>query len=226
MTTAVTPMDRRKVDDCWSRIGIGGDKSCPKLSEHVHCRNCEVYSKAARALLDMDLPADDIDRWTKHVAEPLAQHSEHTDSVLVCRSGTECLGLPTAQCHEVVSDRTIRSVPHRRNPAVLGLANIHGELVVCVSLATLLGIQAHTDSGTRRLLVINGASAPTALRVDEAYGTYRFNARDLARPPAVSASSASTAIGSSVRGILRWRDRTIGVLDEAALMIRVTRVLA
>ena len=36
------------IDDCWNRIGVHGDKSCPLLSEHIHCRNCAVYSAAAR----------------------------------------------------------------------------------------------------------------------------------------------------------------------------------
>ena len=40
------------VDDCWNRIGIRGDQSCPKLPEYVHCRNCPVYASAARRLLD------------------------------------------------------------------------------------------------------------------------------------------------------------------------------
>src|SRR4029077_5730556 len=28
------------VDDCWNRIGVRGDASCPELKHHVHCRNC------------------------------------------------------------------------------------------------------------------------------------------------------------------------------------------
>ena len=37
-----------RVDDCWNRIGVSGDQSCEKLEQHVHCRNCEVYSSAAQ----------------------------------------------------------------------------------------------------------------------------------------------------------------------------------
>ena len=40
----LTLADTQAIDDCWNRIGIHGDKSCPLLAEHIHCRNCSVYS--------------------------------------------------------------------------------------------------------------------------------------------------------------------------------------
>ena len=36
--------DVEHIDDCWNRIGVHGNKSCPLLAEHVHCRNCAVYA--------------------------------------------------------------------------------------------------------------------------------------------------------------------------------------
>ncbi|HBP1772226.1 TPA: chemotaxis protein CheW, partial [Pseudomonas aeruginosa] len=44
---SLTLLDTQQVDDCWNRIGVHGDKSCERLAEHVHCRNCEVYAAAA-----------------------------------------------------------------------------------------------------------------------------------------------------------------------------------
>ncbi len=48
----VTCADAQAIDDCWNRIGIHGDKTCPLLADHIHCRNCAVYSAAATRLLD------------------------------------------------------------------------------------------------------------------------------------------------------------------------------
>ena len=50
MTDALARLS--EVDDCWNRIGIRGDKSCERLPEHVHCRNCPVYAAAAKRILD------------------------------------------------------------------------------------------------------------------------------------------------------------------------------
>ncbi|WP_445633698.1 hypothetical protein [Nostoc sp. DSM 114161] len=33
-----------QIESCWNVIGIEGDRSCPQLSIHAHCRNCPVYS--------------------------------------------------------------------------------------------------------------------------------------------------------------------------------------
>jgi len=40
------------VDDCWRRIGTGGDRSCPRLQDCLRCRNCPVYAQAAVTVLD------------------------------------------------------------------------------------------------------------------------------------------------------------------------------
>ncbi|HCF6871985.1 TPA: chemotaxis protein CheW, partial [Pseudomonas aeruginosa] len=59
---SLTLLDTQQVDDCWNRIGVHGDKSCERLAEHVHCRNCEVYAAAATYLLDrIALRQDQLD---------------------------------------------------------------------------------------------------------------------------------------------------------------------
>ena len=39
------------VGDCWNTIGVSGDRSCPELNTHIHCRSCPVFAAAARASL-------------------------------------------------------------------------------------------------------------------------------------------------------------------------------
>src|SRR5690348_4897455 len=50
--------------DCWNRIGIAGDRSCPELKLHVVCRNCPVYASAAKAFFDRPAPSGYLDDWT------------------------------------------------------------------------------------------------------------------------------------------------------------------
>lgn len=57
------------VNDCWNKIGVRGDGSCPELARYVHCRNCPVYFAGAGAVLDRPAPSDYLAEWTDHFAE-------------------------------------------------------------------------------------------------------------------------------------------------------------
>ncbi|MDM9384291.1 hypothetical protein QUB80_26815 [Chlorogloeopsis sp. ULAP01] len=41
---------------CWNIIGIMGDRSCPELSNFIHCRNCPIYSAGGHQLLERCVP--------------------------------------------------------------------------------------------------------------------------------------------------------------------------
>ncbi|WP_088145916.1 chemotaxis protein CheW, partial [Achromobacter denitrificans] len=145
------------VDDCWNRIGIRGDKSCPQLPAHVHCRNCPVYAAAAKRILDRLPPqmedGDDAAAGT--------QERGDLSSLLVFRVQREWLALPTRALDEVAGMRRILGLPHRRDPAMLGVANVRGTLTVCVSLPRLLGLDAMAQARERpaaaRMLILGGA---------------------------------------------------------------------
>ncbi|SAK75290.1 chemotaxis protein CheW [Caballeronia hypogeia] len=135
------------IDDCWNRIGMRGDASCPKLERHVHCRNCPVHDQAASRVLDRVEARTSIEQTGAALAGVARGDAEtDTPSCLVFRVGGEWLGLPTAVCTQVAQLRPVHSLPHRRNRAVLGVVNVRGRLLVCASLARLFGIE---DGGAK-----------------------------------------------------------------------------
>lgn len=217
-----------KVDDCWNRIGIRGDKSCPQLVEHVHCRNCPVYANAARRLLDRFPPQDRVarDDAPRGMQETSAQGPMLT--ILVFRLEREWLALPTGALDEVTSVRTIHSLPHRLDEAVLGVVNVRGSLTVCVSLARLLGLEAALPSESReragapRMLLIGGAGRAVVLPVDEVDGIHSVSADTMGALPATVQGSTS----KYSRGVVRCGSRSVGVLDDVLLMHALERSLA
>jgi len=211
-------------DDCWNRIGILGDASCPRLREHVHCRNCTVYSAAAMTLLETDLPQDYRTRWTAHVARPEQNGAAGLESAIVFRLRGEWLALPSRVLEEVAGMRPIHTLPHRRGGIVLGLANVRGELRACVSLARLLGLQdaASDTSDKQRLLVARQRRDPVAFPVDAVHGLHRFQPQQLQAQPATIALAAA----SYTRAVLRWQETFVALLDEHALFRTVDRSLA
>ncbi len=228
---ASLPVSDKVVEACWRHIGTRGDRTCPRLVEYVRCRNCPVFAAGARALLDRSLPDGYAAEWSERVATAkVAQDGGNTLSAVVFRLATEWFALPTEILDEIADTRPIHSLPHRRNPVVLGLCNVRGALIVCVSLHAMLGLAEQTSDDpdravmTRpRLVVIRHTSGPVAFRVDDVQPTFRFDEASLRSVPATVAKAASS---SYVKGLLPWREGTVGYLDPERTMQAINQSLA
>lgn len=218
------PMD----EDCWNRIGVWGDGRCPELRSHTHCRNCPVYAAAAAALLDSAAPAGYLQARTEHYAAPLQPVVGRCDSVLIFRLKGEWLALPTAAFVEVAAMRPLHGLPHRRGGIVLGLVNVRGALLICLSLSAMLGMETTQQNqpelldGMPRMLVLGYANELVAVPVDEVAGMHRFHTGDLKPAPATLARDR----GAYVKAVLAWDGRTVGLLDEELMFHTVNRSLA
>jgi len=217
------------IDACWNRIGVYGDSSCPELAVHVHCRNCPVYSRGALALLDR-ARVHDLEDTARLFAADKQERARGTHSAFVFRVGGEWLGIATAVVDEVADLRAIHSLPHRRSGVVLGLANVRGELIVCVSLAQLLGVEPQAEEAAprdrrqhvlRRLLVVRERGLRLAFPVDEVHGTQRYDEAELKSAP----STVARATASYSRAVLPWEGNAVGMLDEELLFHSLNRNL-
>jgi len=213
------------INDCWNKIGIRGDASCPELERHIHCRNCPVYSAAAVQLMDADLPADHLSEWGNYFAQEQPINLPNAHSVVIFRIGSEWLALSTALFKEVAELRAIHSLPHRRNGTVQGVVNIRGELLICVALDQLLGLTLATVAKRgvqRRLLVVSRDGERVVFAVDEVHGTQRFHEQELTEVPATIAK----ATAKYTRAVLPWQKKSVGVLDDELLFYTLHRGLA
>src|SRR3954452_14734555 len=84
-----------EIFDCWNRIGVRGDKSCPELARHSHCRNCPTYSAAAATLLDRDLVGPLAETATGQFAAVTPGGEGGTESAVIFRVGAEWFALST-----------------------------------------------------------------------------------------------------------------------------------
>lgn len=208
-------MSAPKIDTCWSRIGTAGDRSCPELAAHVHCRNCPVYSAGAARLLDVEVSADYLEEQARRYAQRKETVRPGANSVVIFRLASEWLALPTALFNEVAPLRRLHSLPHRRERVVTGVANIRGELLVSVSLAAALGLPAEPPAvATARLAVIGRERERFVFAADEIAALHRYDDAELGPVPATLAHAQAT----HTRGMLAWRQRSVGVLDEARVL--------
>ncbi|MFJ4257347.1 MULTISPECIES: chemotaxis protein CheW [Pseudomonas] len=209
--------DDAHIDDCWNRIGVHGDKQCPLLERHVHCRNCDVYAAAATRLLDRYALMQD---HQAAAAQPVEENTGR--SMLLFRLGEEWLALATASLAEIAPLQAVHSLPHQRSRVLQGVANVRGALVPCLSLADLLGVQAGTAeqrSGRAmpRMLILAAEGGPVVMAVEEIDGIHRLD------PLLLGSGQDATRFTAAV---LQWRGRSVRVLDDQHLLSAVQRSLS
>ncbi|MFH1476553.1 MAG: chemotaxis protein CheW [Verrucomicrobiota bacterium] len=218
-------MNATTIQDCWNRIGVQGDKSCPELRRHIHCRNCPTFEQGAHALLNRAPPSGYIEEWTRFLARAKETEAGFTDTVCVFRIGSEWLAFGARACVEIVPLRPIRRIPHRSDRMLMGLTSVRGELLLCFSLANLLGLEPSANTAAQvmpRLLVARKERFNLAFPVDEVMGLHRFH-RDTIR--AIPATVAH-AVPQFSRGMLTADGRKIGLLDDDLVFHALTKVLA
>jgi chemotaxis-related protein WspD len=227
------------IDQCWNRIGVGGDRSCKALETATHCHNCAVYAAAGRSLLERDVPLEDLQEWTAVFAQPRTelkalqrspQGSSAQDrpantpfSALIFRLNHESFALPTSMLQEVTPPMPIHSIPHRRNDILLGLVNIRGKILLCASLNSLLGLDrsqpAHPER--QKMLIVGHPESTWVFPVDEVQRISRFDSSELQPPPVV----LSYATDTYTQGVIDWHNEKVNYLDAELLLHSLDRKL-
>ena len=213
------------MDECWNRIGVSGDRSCPELATMIHCRNCAVYARAGRSLLERRPPEDYLAGWTTVLAEQPARPSadervvagEQALALMVFRLGSELLALPLRLLQEVTPPYGIHSVPHRSNGCFLGLVSIRGEILLAASLRQLLGIGPEAGTGQEagaRMAVTTPGPQQWVITIDEVLGIHLCAAEELQPPPVVH----NAAGGALIQALLPWKGRQVALLDGERLL--------
>jgi len=226
----VTPLPTTaRPTECWNAIGVRGDRSCPELTQVVHCHNCPVFAAAGRRFLDAPSPPGYLEEWTERLAAPAEDVAADREGALVFRLADEWLALPVRVLVEVTTSRPVHRVPHRAG-LLAGLVNIRGELYLCAHLGKLLGAERQSAAPTTepsrngdrrpamtavpdRLLVVRRDADRWVFRVDAVEKVVRV-AQDAIGPPPATVGRAAAHL---TRGVFPWEGRTVGLLDDGRL---------
>lgn len=211
------------VDDCWRRIGTGGDRSCPKLQDCLRCRNCPVYAQAAVTVLDSLSAGSLQDSVTDNAVADAARIDRAAgQSLLIFRVGDEWLALPTAALGEITGPVPVHSLPHRRHAALVGVAAVRGVLLTCVSLALLFGATEGADQQATRCLILGQGRNAIALPVAEVAGVEHVPRHALLPLPATLTRASSRY----TQALFEQAGHSVGLLDADLLRQALSRSLA
>lgn len=216
-------------DRCWKRIGVWGREMprCPRLEQVIHCRNCEIFTQAGRNLLERALPDAYQDEWGSVLIKKKVGQPAGSFAVVVFRVGMEWMALPAGLFAEIVEKVHVHSLPHRKSPVLLGLVNVHGEIQLCVSLKHLMELdeeshhEKRAQKSTERLMVVGDSGDCWVFPVNEIRGIHHFHSEFLQNVPVTIAKCKSTF----TRGIFKWEEKNVALLDHELLFYNLKRSL-
>ncbi|PLP96666.1 chemotaxis protein CheW [Cupriavidus pauculus] len=221
-STTLPGLTAGTVDDCWRRIGTGGDRSCPKLKDCLRCRNCPVYAQAAVTVLDSLSTGSLWDSTIDNAAGDVGLDRAAGQSLLIFRVGDEWLALPTAALGEITAPVPVHSLPHRRHAALIGVAAVRGVLLTCVSLALLFGAPEGAGQQTTRCLILGQGRNAIALPVAEVAGVEHVPHHALLPLPATLTRASSRY----TQALFEHASHSVGLLDADLLRQALSRSLA
>jgi chemotaxis-related protein WspD len=187
----------------------------------------QQFSSAAAQLLERDIPVEYQQHWTGIIAAEQQVIETASKAALVFRIGSEWLALPTGIVQEIAENCAVHTLPHRTTGILNGITNVRGEILLCVALERLLGLESPANivsAGTHiaRMLVCDRAGDRFAFRIHEVHGVHRYLPSELHEVPITLARAES----KYTTGILPWKDESVAILDPELVVYALNKGLA
>jgi chemotaxis-related protein WspD len=188
----------------------------------------QEFSSAAAQLLERHIPVDYQQHWTRIIAAEQQAIETASQAALVFRIGSEWLALPIGIVREIAENRAVHTLPHRRAGVLKGITNVRGEILLCVALERLLGLESPDDMASagapilERMLVCDQEGDGLAFRIHEVHGVHRYLPSELHEVPITLAKAEA----KYTRGILLWKNQSVAVLDPDLVFYALHKGLA
>lgn len=186
---------------------------------------------AVTSLLNRAAPLDYVREWEDALGREKGDLKDASEgAIVIFRLASEHLALSSLVVGQITTMRTVHRVPHLKSPYVSGVVNINGRLRLFFSLESLLdmgdGRGARADEGVRErlvapLILIEHEGEVWTFAAQEVLGVFHADLTHLKNVPVTVAKSTA----NYVKGVLPWREKQVGLLDEALLCFSLRRSL-
>lgn len=212
------PLVVAKGEDCWNHSGVWGRETprCSRLNEVLHCRNCEIFTRAGRRLFDSAANINYGTEW-RDVTRTAEQPFVRAESYMVFRLGREWLALDSRVIQQINEAGATHSIPHRDPSHLRGVMNIHGELLPWINLEGLLTTSMSENDDVRwklphRCIVVGSDQQRFVFSINAVEGMAR--PEQLREPPAALLSGRRNFVDA----VFEWLGRSVGRLNGDTLL--------
>ena len=146
------------------------------------------------------------------IQDPL---QEELQQFIVIRLGKEIYGIPIEKTREVTRFLQITSIPGTAS-YIMGLMNLHGEILCIVDIKILLNIGNAIPTENSQTVVVKTIEGPVGIFWDEVIDIYSVLKKDIEAPLSTLSSETSIYIQSQVQIDLGL----MGILDIERLLFK------
>ena len=131
------------------------------------------------------------------------------------RLGQEIYGIAVEKIRTIAKPLQITSIPGTA-PHIMGLMNLHGEILCVVNLKLLLNTRKAVPTENSRIVIVKTAEGPVGIFCDEVIDIYDIANKNIE----ATLSTVNTEIGVFIQGQVQIECGLMGILDIEKLLFR------
>jgi len=143
------------------------------------------------------------------------KEAEEMQQFIGIRLGKEIYGIPIEKTREVARFLQITSIPGTV-PQIMGLMNLHGEILCIVDIKILLNIGNAIPTENSQVVVVKTIEGPVGIFCEEVIDIYSVLKKDIETP--LSTLSSETSI--YIQGQVQIDLGLMGILDIERLLFK------
>ncbi len=143
------------------------------------------------------------------------QEREEVRQFIGIRLGNETYGIPVGKIKEITKPLQITAIPGTA-PHIMGLMNLHGEILCVVDVKILLNIGNVVPADNSRVVVIKTVEGPVGVFCDEATDIYDIMQKNIE----AALSTLSAGISPYIQGQTHVESGLMGILDIEKLLFK------
>lgn len=143
------------------------------------------------------------------------QEREEVRQFIGIRLGNETYGIPVGKIKEITKPLQITAIPGTA-PHIMGLMNLHGEILCVVDVKILLNIGNVVPADNSRVVVIKTVEGPVGVFCDEVTDIYDITQKNIE----AALSTLSAGISPYIQGQTQVESGLMGILDIEKLLFK------